>query len=119
MMPTSFFCVYSTRGLPQLLDLAGGDTSHEGVGRHVFGDHGTGGDDAVGTDMDAGQDDGVGTYPYVVADVDGPRLDTLLVDALVAVLKAVVQGRHRDALGQVDVAADGDGADDGVMNADA
>ena len=61
----------------------------------------------------------VGTNPHVVAYDHRLGAHALLVYPFGGVAEVVVQGRHRDALRQVDVVANADRADDGVVEADA
>ena len=68
---------------------------------------------------DAGQDDGIGTYPDVIADDYRIGADALFVDAPAGVCKVVVQGGDGDALRQIDVLTDADRPDDGTVDADA
>jgi hypothetical protein len=46
----------------------------------------------------ARQDDGIGTYPYVVAYADRLGGYSLLVNALGGVVEIMVEGSHYDAL---------------------
>ena len=97
----------------------GRDATDNGLWGNVLGDDGTGSNDGVVADVDTREDDGIGSNPYVVANDHGAGADALLVDALGGIVEVVVEGCDSDALCQIDVAADGDGPDDGAMDADA
>ena len=89
--------------------------SHNRVWRHVASDDGTGCHHGMTAYAHTGQHYGIGTDPYVVGNADGACLDALPVDALRCVYETVVQRCHNHALGQVDMAADIDGAYHGVV----
>ena len=101
--------------LLDFLDDFGRDSGHQAVAGNVFGDDGTGSNDDVTTDGDAGQDDSVGSNPDIVSYGNLTCCNALLVNSLSGVFEAVVKSRDGDALCQVDVAADGDGPDNGVV----
>ena len=67
------------------------------------------------TNGDAWQNDGVGTYPHIVSNDNGIGGNALLVNSFSGFLKVVIECCDGDALCQIDVAADSDRADDGVV----
>lgn len=88
------------------LDDAGRHASHDDVGWHVAGDHGTGADDGPVADADAGQDRGVRAHPDVPAQTDGRRHG---VAALAARQRVVERGKndavaYLAAIAQIDAA---------------
>jgi hypothetical protein len=94
-------------------------SAHYGLAWYIFCNDGTCRYDSMAADGNAGQYDGIGTNPYVVANDDGAGAYPLLVYTAHSVLKVMVQRRHRDALCQVDVVTYADGTNDGAVDADA